>query len=128
MTKRKKIPKTAPVLRENFYMDDILRSAPTLEEAEELQRQLIEIMQKADISLHKWCTNHKNLSLNLGKEYTFENEIKIKTFGVLRVPKEDCLTFTIKVELSDSYTKRQVLLTIARIFLLGLLGLVIAKA
>lgn len=45
--------KAAPVLHKNFYMGNVLCSASTLEEAEKLQQQLIAIMQKVEMELHK---------------------------------------------------------------------------
>ncbi|GFT12006.1 uncharacterized protein TNCV_726091 [Trichonephila clavipes] len=60
---------------------------------------------------------------------TFENPIETKTLGVSWKSQEDCFIFKIAVELKDSYTKRCVLSTIARLFdLLGLLGPVVARA
>jgi hypothetical protein len=121
-------PKAAPVVREKFYMDDVLYGAPTIEEAKELQSQLIGIMQKAGMQLHKWCANHIELSQS-AEGYNFYNQTETKTLGVSWNPKEDCFNFKVKIELSDSYTKRHVLSTIARIFdPLGLLGPIIAKA
>ncbi|KFM77752.1 hypothetical protein X975_01402, partial [Stegodyphus mimosarum] len=121
-------PMAAPVLRENFYMDDVLCGAATLKEAKELQRQLIAILQRAGMHMHKWCANHSELSLNR-EEYNFSDPVETKTLGVSWKPIKDCFSFRVKVELSAAYTKRCVLSSIARIFdPLGLLGSVIAKA
>ncbi|XP_035228852.1 uncharacterized protein LOC118200965 [Stegodyphus dumicola] len=121
-------PLAVPVLRENFYMDDVLCGAPTLKEAKELQQQLISILQRAGMQLHKWCANHSELSLNR-EEYRFSSLTETKTLGVSWNPIKDCFSFRVKIELSALYTKRCVLSSIARIFdPLGILGPVIAKA
>ncbi|GFT02699.1 uncharacterized protein TNCV_829651 [Trichonephila clavipes] len=62
-----KFPVAAPVLRSQFYMDD----AETLEEARELQRQLIAILRSAGMGLHKICGNHSELSQCLNEIYDF---------------------------------------------------------
>ncbi|GFW66704.1 uncharacterized protein TNCV_1371371 [Trichonephila clavipes] len=81
------------------------------------------------MKLHKWGSSHPELASNIIRDYEFKNPIETKTLGVSWKSQEDCFTFKIAVELKDSYTKRCVLSTIARLFdLLGLLGPVVAKA
>lgn len=121
-------PLAAPVLRECFYMDDALCGGSTLLEAKELQRQLIAILEKAGMSLHKWFGNHPELSPN-EEDYDFSNLGETKTLGVIWQPLKDCFSFRITVEVDNTYTKRSVMSTIARLFdPLGLIGCVVAKA
>ncbi|GFY26442.1 uncharacterized protein TNCV_2877741 [Trichonephila clavipes] len=81
------------------------------------------------IELHKWGSSHPELASNILGDYEFENPIETKTLGVSWKSQEDCFIFKIAVELKDSYTKRCVLSTIARLFdPLGLLGPVVARA
>ncbi|XP_055688575.1 uncharacterized protein LOC129793053 [Lutzomyia longipalpis] len=54
-------PLAAKALRSNFYVDDCLVSVKSLEEAQELQRQLIEVLRRGGFSLTKWTSNHKDL-------------------------------------------------------------------
>jgi hypothetical protein len=122
-------PLAAPVLREDYYMDDVLTGSQTLLEAKELQRQLIEIMGRGGMTLHKWCGNHSELSQNEAGGYSFSDPGETKTLGVLWNPVKDCFSFKVRVIRQKSYSKRCVLSTIAKIFdPLGLLGPVIAKA
>lgn len=51
----------AAVLRENAYVDDILTRADILEEAQELQKQLILICMAGGFPLKKWAANHAAL-------------------------------------------------------------------
>ncbi|GFS88981.1 uncharacterized protein TNCV_3578091 [Trichonephila clavipes] len=81
------------------------------------------------MELHKWGSSHPELASNILGDYEFENPIETKTLGVSWKSQEDCFIFKIAVELKDSYTKRCVLSTIARVFdPLGLLGPVVARA
>ncbi|GFV94745.1 uncharacterized protein TNCV_3864681 [Trichonephila clavipes] len=125
----KNFPLAAPVLRENFYMDDVLCRAASLMEAKALKNQLSGILKKGGMELHKWGSSHPELASNILGDYEFENPIETKTLGVSWKSQEDCFIFKIAVELKDSYTKRCVLSTIARLFdPLGLLGPVVARA
>ncbi|GFS54632.1 uncharacterized protein TNCV_2749251 [Trichonephila clavipes] len=125
----KNFPLAAPVLRENFYMVDVLCGAASLMEAKVLKNQLSGILKKGGMELHKWGSNHPEMASNILGDYEFENPIETKTLGVSWKSQEDCFIFKIAVELKDSYTKRCVLSTIARLFdPLGLLGPVVARA
>lgn len=122
-------PLAAPILRDNVYMDDLLCGASTLEEAKELKRQVTGMLEKGGMQLHKWYGSHPELASNVNDGYDFKNLTEIKTLGVSWKSQEDCFVFRVTVELKNSYTKRCVLSTIARLFdPLGLLGPVVAKA
>ncbi|GFT77308.1 integrase catalytic domain-containing protein [Trichonephila clavipes] len=112
----KNFPLAAPVLRENFYMDDVLCGAASLMEAKALKNQLSGILKKGGMELPKWGCSHPELASNILGDYEFENPIETKTLGVSWKSQEDCFIFKIAVELKDSYTKRCVLSTIARLF------------
>ncbi|GIX93300.1 glycine receptor subunit alpha-2 [Caerostris darwini] len=119
---------TSPVLRNDFYMTDILSCAQTLKEAKELHRQLIARCKREGMTLHKWFGNYPELSLNL-KEYDFAKPTETQTLGVSWSPVEDYFSFKIQAELAVFYTKRSILSTIAIIFNpLRLLGPVMSKA
>ncbi|GFW43055.1 uncharacterized protein TNCV_1474501 [Trichonephila clavipes] len=72
----------APVLRENFYMDDVLCGAESLMEAKALKNQLSSILKKGGMELHKWGSSHPELPSNIMRDYEFENPIETKTLGV----------------------------------------------
>ncbi|GFX91944.1 uncharacterized protein TNCV_3577741 [Trichonephila clavipes] len=83
------------------------------------------------MELHKWGSSHPELASNGIGYYEFKNPIETKTLGVSWKSQDGSFIFKIAVELKDSYTKRCVLSTIARLFLshpLGLLGQVVARA
>ncbi|GFW74553.1 uncharacterized protein TNCV_2414521 [Trichonephila clavipes] len=72
-------PLAAPVLRENFYMDDVLCGAASLMEAKALKNQLSGILKKGGMELHKWGSSHPELASNILGDYEFENPIETKT-------------------------------------------------
>ncbi|GBM17057.1 hypothetical protein AVEN_133323-1 [Araneus ventricosus] len=111
------------VLDSDFYMDDVLTGGDSLEEVRELQIQLIRLLARAGMELHKWRTNALNLRSNISeeKEYSFSCSSETKVLGILWDHLTDCFSF--KVLPTPQNTKRVVLSNIARIFdPLGLQG------
>ncbi|GFX33361.1 integrase catalytic domain-containing protein [Trichonephila clavipes] len=129
MDEEANFPIAASVLRNNLYMDDVLCGAATLEEAILLRQQLKGILKSAGMELHKLCANHEKLSPDPEQNYNFATLTETKTLGVLWKPNLDCFLIKVKVSLDSSYTKRDVLSTIAKIFdPVGLMAPVISKA
>ncbi|XP_035229448.1 uncharacterized protein LOC118201452 [Stegodyphus dumicola] len=124
-------PRAAAVTSTDFYMDDILTGGNTLEEAKELQSELVQMLRRGGMELHKWVSNHPELLHDIStQEYSFESrESVVKTLGMLWKPKDDHLTFKTAVNNQDSFTKRQVLSEIAKLLdPLGLIGPVATRA
>lgn len=128
----KEFPLAAAVTQSDFYMDDVLTGAEDIETAEKIQRELIQLLERAGMTLHKWCTNEPELlrSLSKGDEdypFTFQNETK--ALGILWKTQGDYFSFKASVAQQSIYTKRDVLSTIAKIFdPLGLIGPIITRA
>ncbi|GFW49575.1 uncharacterized protein TNCV_2843561 [Trichonephila clavipes] len=81
------------------------------------------------MELHKLCANHEKLSPGPEQNYNFATLTETKTLGVSWKPNLDCFLIKVKVCLDSSYTKRDVLSTIAKIFdPVGLMAPVISKA
>nr|XP_042913145.1 uncharacterized protein LOC122273148 [Parasteatoda tepidariorum] len=80
------------------------------------------------MSLRKWSASHPELSPSKN-DYDFSSADETETLGVIWRPSEDCYTFKISVDENNTFTKRSVLSTIAKIFdPLGIADPVIAKA
>ncbi|XP_035217014.1 uncharacterized protein LOC118190424 [Stegodyphus dumicola] len=125
------VPRAAAVTSTDFYIDDILTGGNTLEEAKELQSELVQMLRRGGMELHKWVSNHPELLHDIStQEYSFESrESVVKTLGMLWKPKDDHLTFKTAVNNQDSFTKRQVLSEIAKLLdPLGLIGPVATRA
>ncbi|GFS94955.1 integrase catalytic domain-containing protein [Trichonephila clavipes] len=81
------------------------------------------------MELHKLCANHEKLSPDPEQNYNFATLTETKTLGVSWKTNLDCFLIKVKVCLDISYTKRDVLSTIAKIFdPVGLMSPVISKA
>ncbi|GFS69599.1 uncharacterized protein TNCV_1429221 [Trichonephila clavipes] len=89
-------------------MDDALCGAETLEEAKELQCQLIAILKSAGMELYKICGNHSELSQCLNEIYDFSRPNETKTLGVSWDPVKDTFSFKVDMIPKDLYTKRSV--------------------
>ncbi|GFV85877.1 hypothetical protein TNCV_1421821 [Trichonephila clavipes] len=72
----KNFPLAAPVLRENFYMDDVLCGAASLMEAKALKNQLSGILKKEEWNCTNWGSSHPELASNILGNYEFENQLK----------------------------------------------------
>ncbi|GBN61752.1 hypothetical protein AVEN_228269-1, partial [Araneus ventricosus] len=130
---RKDFPKAADVICSDIYMDDILSGEATIEDAKKLQAQICELFLRAGFELHKWVSNSPDLLQDLStSSYSFDkgqDAGPVKTLGMLWDPKVDCLTYEVKIKDKDSFSKREVLSEIARLYdPLGLIGPIITKA
>ncbi|GFW47264.1 uncharacterized protein TNCV_57171 [Trichonephila clavipes] len=103
MDEEANFPLAASVLRNNLYMDDVLCGAATLKEAIVLRQQLKGILKSAGMEDENVRVSWK--------------------------PNLDCFLIKVKVCLDSSYTKKDVLSTIAKIFdPVGLMAPVVSKA
>jgi len=69
------LPKATPhhilkpvVILEDFYVDDLLSEAETLEEAEQLRRQLCQLLLSAGMTLRKWRTSSDDIRCVIREE------------------------------------------------------------
>ncbi|XP_071033033.1 uncharacterized protein [Parasteatoda tepidariorum] len=129
-----KYPLAAPVIENDFYIDDVLTGSDNLATSKELKTyQLIGILGNAGMQLHKWHSNCAALHSDGEEIYNFTNCDGTQVLGVSWRPKKDSLYFKVTCSASQrkdsKVTKRCVLSTIARLFdPLGLLGPVVSKA
>lgn len=128
-------PSVQNVLRLQTYMDDICAGADTLEDARELQSNLVQVLNKHGFELKKWSSNTHELLVGIPSEdcasgsMLFEGEkVAIQVLGLQWNPGEDSLGYDFS-SIPFVFTKRGVLSVIARIFdPLGLLAPVLLLA
>ncbi|GFX14971.1 uncharacterized protein TNCV_4897391 [Trichonephila clavipes] len=92
----------SPVVKNNFYVDDVLSGAPDLETAIEIQQQLIGMMNSCGMHLYKWCSNSGPLLSKVStddREYVAGNDdhTSVKALGLSWNPKMDYFHFTLKM-------------------------------
>ncbi|XP_059225962.1 uncharacterized protein LOC131998022 [Stomoxys calcitrans] len=126
--------KVKQIIEEDFYMDDLLTGADTIEECLQLRFKISRHLEGYGFHLRKWCSNNEHI-VKSSKEDK-ENEIininettNVKTLGLQWKPKEDEFRFKISEYPAESTTKRLALSYLAKIFdPLGLLTPVIITA
>lgn len=128
--------KAAKAIRRDFYIDDLMTGAETIDECKMLQSQNSMVLQSAKLPLRKWCSNSAEI---LKSVEAAENEplfiIKIeadeivKSLGLCWKPTQDVLGYqAIMPAKSPKCTKRILLSDLNRIFdPLGFLTPVLTK-
>ena len=107
-----------------MYVDDVLDSCETIEDAKRLRHQLSEQLVRAGFKLRKWASSNPAVIEDVpaedrlkSMEIQEENPANVKTLGVLWEAKRDVFTFHVKVpDVSKKPTKRNVLSAIATLF------------
>lgn len=115
-------PIGAKTLHNNFYVDDLLSGANTLEELIHISDEVIEILKSGGFDIRQWASNHPRAlenppeRLNDLEFLTDENPIQ-KTLGISWNAQRDESFYTVKtIERPDKITKRFILSEIAKIF------------
>lgn len=120
------------VLTNDTYVDDILTGSNSLEVAQIMKADIVDIVKSAGMSLGKWCANHPTLLKDIPMEklqpllHIDEGEFT-KTLGLYWSPPDDQFRFMVSnADITRRVTKRTIISDIARIFdPLGLCGPVI---
>ncbi|CAH0564505.1 unnamed protein product [Brassicogethes aeneus] len=128
-------PRAANVLNNDMYVDDIVSGGSTLDDAKNLQNDLISILGKGGFELRKWASNCPALLAHLPESYKqvgscdFEQETTVKILGLRWNSATDSFLYQVEPQQNSSCTKRTILSQIARIFdVVGFLSPVIITA
>lgn len=106
----------------DFYVDDIMTGADNPDSALELQRQLIAMLKKGGMNLRKWTSNSRELLQDLPPEQIEAKFLEIsesdtiKALGIGWSPINDNFQYSVKMPLTKSCTKRQILSEVASLF------------
>jgi hypothetical protein len=93
---KEQFPMAAEVLQRDFYVDDLITAAPTLEEALQLKRDLIVLLDKGGFPLRKFSANHTGLLEAVPADFreikcpiSLDSSDSVKTLGLLWNPASD---------------------------------------
>lgn len=111
-----KFPNGARVIRDNFYVDDVIISCDTEEELADIRRQTIGLLQKGQMKLVK--ERRSLLESEQGEEKSLEYQETKAVLGILWNTTDDRFYFRAAAGDSAStiWTKRGILSKISRIF------------
>ncbi|XP_067206332.1 uncharacterized protein [Linepithema humile] len=133
----KSYPIGSRIVLRDFYVDDLLTGASTLQEATEIKKQTIELLKGGGFELTKWSSNHsslKDIGVPHKKEFnlTLDYNNETRALGIVWNCDSDVFKFiSIGHQIPlENPTKRSILSRIALVFdPLGLLGpsVIIAK-
>ncbi|XP_062704313.1 uncharacterized protein LOC134286676 [Aedes albopictus] len=131
-------PMAAAVLKEDFYVDDMLSGVDEIDEGKQFVEEMVDLMQSGGFTLRKWNSNSEEILRHVPEHLRDDRTIltldssdsTVKTLGLQWEPRTDAYRFsTPKWNESDAVTKRTVLSDISRLFdPLGLIGPVIVQA
>lgn len=124
-------PEACLALNRDFYVDDLLTGANSLDEINKLHNDLINILSSAGLNLRKWLSNSANFkNCNESDQIQLGDNSETRTLGISWSSSLDIFKYEIaKLPCPKRVTKRAILATTAKIFdPLGLLGPVIVKA
>ncbi|KAJ2949680.1 hypothetical protein O0L34_g15607 [Tuta absoluta] len=117
-----KYPMGSKVLKKAFFVDDLLCSVATLDEATQLQDELLALLKAGGFDLRKWSSNCPELLARVPADYREtslefqdDKDFSVKVLGLQWMPAEDVFSFKTTPP-SDKITKRTVLSQIGRQF------------
>jgi Pao retrotransposon peptidase len=130
-------PMAAAVVLKDFYVDDLMSGADTIEDALKLQDKLIQLMNQGGFQLRKWSSSAPALLSAVPEEMRepdipliIDGDKAVKTLGLQWHPATDQFSFSVTQPSQRSVvTKRLVLSDLAKVFdPLGWLSPVTIKA
>lgn len=117
-----KYPEAACILKEAFYMDDLLHGSFDIESGKKLINDMINLLRAGGFQLRKWRTNEQKLLECIEDKngenqlaFNFKSNVATKTLGLCWDPKNDKFTFKYSID-NKTPTKRAVLSEISKLF------------
>lgn len=115
-------PAAAKILKEQTFVDDILAGCDTVEDAHQLQQELISLLKRGGFTLKKWTSNKRELLCSLPTEHldtpAFLDKPSHSLHSVLGLrwsPDSDHFSYELNLPI-EATSKRQILSLIAQIY------------
>lgn len=115
--------KVPSLIKNQTFVDDILGGANSIQGAEELKSELIEVMKQTEYELRKWSSNDQKLLENIPGDHCetshpFDGDDKtfMKVLGIQWSPASDSIFYRVNIPEGQAITKRKILSTIARLY------------
>ncbi|UYV76911.1 K02A2.6-like, partial [Cordylochernes scorpioides] len=114
-------PEASKIIKTDFYVDDLLSGATTIEEAKVLIDDIRKILFSGGFCIRKWMSNVPEVlsgvpeALKAHDSYEIGDNSSVKILGINWNPSTDNFTITVN-SLKDVYSKRQLLSDISRIY------------
>ena len=116
-------PQASEVLSRDIYVDDICSGGESIDQAFELKRQLIALLNKGQFKLSKWASNNSELLTDVPESDTINQPVPmiskddptLKILGLQWNPKSDSFMYNLEIP-SKLNTKRAILSNIAKIY------------
>ncbi|XP_055685378.1 uncharacterized protein LOC129791308 [Lutzomyia longipalpis] len=127
----REFPLASKALKKWFYVDDCVVSCKSIEEAREIQSQLINVLGRGGFTLAKWTSNHKGLfEPNADSQDAPPENPIISVLGLPWNTETDSFVFTSPLDdTKEVKTKRNMASAIAKLFdPIGLIGPVVIEA
>lgn len=120
-------PAASSTIRNDFYVDDMLTGANSLEDVINLKSSVTQILQQAGMPLRKWCANDSEILhdvsdsdreplIKIDDDHQLIDLQVVKTLGLFWESNLDTFQLSVSPCNSSRVTKRIVILEIAKIF------------
>lgn len=124
-------PVACNIIKDSFYMDDLLTGAETLDELFQIKCDVSKVLEKGGFNLRKWQSNDPStVFLDKNTNLTFGKDVSQSTLGIIWNPQSDVIKYTVRgFDNERPVTKRAILSIASQIFdPLGLLAPVVVVA
>jgi len=118
-----KFPLAVSPLSKGRYVDDIFGGADTLEQAQEIVKQLSQLCMAGGFKLQKWVSNNSSILSSISNEeqnksklIDLKDNFIVHTLGLGWQPSTDTFEFKFNLPAEGVITKRSILSTIAKLF------------